>query len=120
IDVSAQTLRDVKFREKFRGYHPDDVDEFLEQVAEGITYLQGRLREAQEGAGDAAEPGAPVANNEALRRTLALAQRTAELAVEEARHEAERIQSQARQHADSIVSRAEDAARRTVEETNAR
>ena len=121
MDVSAQTLREVKFREKFRGYHPDDVDEFLEQVAEGITYLQGRLHEAQEGAGfDPSDPDAPIENNEALRRTLVLAQRTAELAVQEARHEAERIQSQARQHAETIVSRAEDAARRTVEETNTR
>ena len=121
MDVSAQTLRDVKFREKFRGYHPDDVDEFLEQVAEGITYLQGRLREAQESAGfDPSDPDAPIENNEALRRTLVLAQRTAELAVQEAHHEAERIQSQARQHADTIVSRAEEAARRTVEETNTR
>jgi len=121
MDVSAQTLREVKFREKFRGYHPDDVDEFLEQVAEGITYLQGRLREAQQSAGfDPADPDAPIENNEALRRTLVLAQRTAELALQEARHEAERIQSQAKQHAETIVSRAEDAARRTVEETNAR
>lgn len=121
MDVSAQTLRDVKFREKFRGYHPDDVDEFLEQVAEGITYLQGRLREAQEGAAfDPSDPDAPIENNEALRRTLVLAQRTAELAVQEAHHEAGRIQAQARQHAETIVSRAEEAARRTVEETNAR
>jgi len=119
MDVSAQTLRDVKFREKFRGYHPDDVDEFLEQVAEGITYLQGRLREAQ-GTGDPANPDAPIQNNEALRRTLVLAQRTADLALQEARHEAERVQAQAKQHAETIVSRAEEAARRTVEETNAR
>lgn len=119
MDVSAQTLRDVKFREKFRGYHPDDVDEFLEQVAEGITYLQGRLREAQ-GTGDPSDPDAPIQNNEALRRTLVLAQRTADLALQEARHEAERVQVQAKQHAETIVSRAEEAARRTVEETNAR
>ena len=119
MDVSAQTLRDVKFREKFRGYHPDDVDEFLEQVAEGITYLQGRLREAQ-GTADPADPDAPIQNNEALRRTLVLAQRTADLALQEARHEAERVQAQAKQHAETIVTRAEEAARRTVEETNAR
>ena len=49
-----------------------------------------------------------------------LAQRTAQLAVQEARHEAERIQSEARVRAETIVSGAEDAARRTVEETNER
>jgi DivIVA domain-containing protein len=124
LEMSAETLRDVKFREKFRGYHPDDVDEFLEQVAEGIEYLHGKLRTAQQTAGGAepADPSSPAAieNDEALRRTLVLAQRTAQLAVQEARHEAERIQSEARARAEAVMSRAEEAARRTVEETNER
>jgi cell division initiation protein len=35
VDVSPQTIRQVEFREKLRGYHQDDVDEFLERVAAG-------------------------------------------------------------------------------------
>jgi DivIVA domain-containing protein len=33
MDLTPQTLRDVEFREKLRGYHPDDVDDFLEEAA---------------------------------------------------------------------------------------
>ena len=36
MEVSPKVLRDVQFREKIRGgYHPEDVDEFLEQAAVG-------------------------------------------------------------------------------------
>jgi cell division initiation protein len=42
MEVSPKTLREVEFREKMRGYHPEDVDQFLEQVAAGIEVLQDR------------------------------------------------------------------------------
>jgi DivIVA domain-containing protein len=118
MDVSAQTLREVEFREKLRGYHPDDVDEFLERVAAGIEYLQDRLRQATERA-QRAEAKATDSNDseDALKRTLVLAQRTAEMAVKEARQEAERIAAGARAEANAIVAQAEDMARRTIEET---
>ncbi|MDQ1442104.1 MAG: cell division initiation protein, partial [Acidimicrobiaceae bacterium] len=48
MDVSPKTLREVEFREKMRGYHPEDVDQFLERVAAGIEVLQDRLRQAIE------------------------------------------------------------------------
>ena len=116
MDVSAQTLREVEFREKLRGYHPDDVDEFLERVAAGIEFLQERLREATERAVRAEQRVAEGGDDDALKRTLVLAQRTAELAVQEAREEADRIQSGARAEALTIVARAEELARRTIEE----
>ena len=47
MEVSPKTLREVEFREKMRGYHPEDVDHFLEQVAAGIEVLQDRLRQAE-------------------------------------------------------------------------
>jgi cell division initiation protein len=118
MDVSAQTLREVEFREKLRGYHPDDVDEFLERVAAGIEYLQDRLRQATERAQRAeARAAESTDGDDALKRTLVLAQRTAELAVSEARQEADRIAASARAEAQAIVSQAEEMARRTIEET---
>ena len=49
MEVSPKVLRDVQFREKMRGgYHPEDVDEFLEQAAVGIEEMQDRLRDATE------------------------------------------------------------------------
>src|SRR5688572_27475741 len=118
MDVSAQTLREVQFREKLRGYHPDDVDEFLERVAAGIEYLQDRLRQAVERS-QRAEQRVAESNDgdDALRRTLVLAQRTAELAVQEAREEAERIAASARAEARAIVHQAEEVARRAIEES---
>lgn len=118
MDVSAQTLREVEFREKLRGYHPDDVDEFLERVAAGIEYLQDRLRQAVERAQRAESRAAEtVEGDDALKRTLVLAQRTAEMAVREAKQEADRIAASARAEANAIVAQAEDMARRTIEET---
>ncbi len=36
MDFSADQVREAQFRDRVRGYNPDDVDAFLEQVARGI------------------------------------------------------------------------------------
>ncbi len=121
MDVSPKTLREVEFREKMRGYHPEDVDQFLERVAAGIEVLQDRLRQAIERA-QRAEQAATEAggNDDALRRTLLLAQRTADLAVQEAREQAARIVTTAEQQAQSVVSDADQRVRTVVTEAEAR
>jgi cell division initiation protein len=117
MDVSPKTLREVEFREKMRGYHPEDVDQFLERVAAGIEVLQDRLRQALERAqraeGQLSEAGG---TDEALRRTLVLAQRTADLAVQEAREQAARILAGAEQQAQAVLAEAEDRAHRAHED----
>jgi len=118
MEVSPKTLREVEFREKMRGYHPEDVDQFLEQVAAGIEVLQDRLRQAvdraQRAEAAASESGG---TDETLRKTLVLAQRTADMAVQEAREQAARILGSAEQQAQAILAEAEDRGRRTLEET---
>lgn len=118
MEVSPKTLREVEFREKMRGYHPEDVDQFLEQVATGIEVLQDRLRQAVERA-QRAEAAATESGgaDETLRKTLVLAQRTADMAVQEAREQASRILASAEQQAQSILAEAEERGRRTLEET---
>lgn len=118
MEVSPKTLREVEFREKMRGYHPEDVDHFLEQVAAGIEVLQDRLRQAVERA-QRAETAASESggSDDTLRRTLVLAQRTADMAVAEAREQAARILASAEQQAQSIVAEAEQQGRRTLEDT---
>ena len=117
MEVSPKTLREVEFREKMRGYHPEDVDHFLEQVAAGIEVLQDRLRQAVERA-QRAEAAASDAGgaDDTLRKTLVLAQRTADLAVQEAREQAARILASAEQQAQAILGEAEERARRTMED----
>ena len=47
MELTPKVFRDVQFREKLRGgYHPEDVDEFLEQAAVGVEELTERLRQA--------------------------------------------------------------------------
>jgi DivIVA domain-containing protein len=121
MDVSPKTLREVEFREKMRGYHPEDVDQFLERVAAGIEVLQDRLRQAIERA-QRAEQAATEAggNDDALRRTLLLAQRTADLAVQEAREQAAGIVTAAEQQAQSLVGDADQRVRTVVTEAEGR
>jgi cell division initiation protein len=117
MDVSPKTLREVEFREKMRGYHPEDVDHFLEEVAAGLEVLQDRLRQAVERA-QRAEAAAAEAegSDETLRKTLVLAQRTADMAVQEARDQAARILAGAEQQAQAILADAEERGRRTHED----
>jgi cell division initiation protein len=118
MEVSPKALREVEFREKMRGYHPEDVDHFLEQVAAGIEVLQDRLRQAvdraQRAEAAAAEAGG---TDDTLRKTLVLAQRTADLAVQEAREQASRILASAEQQAQAILADAEERGRETLEDT---
>jgi cell division initiation protein len=120
MEVSPKTFREVEFREKMRGYHPEDVDQFLEQMATAVEAINERLQQADERVHQAdervqrAEAAAAEAGNsdETLRRTLVLAQRTADLAVQEAREQASQLVASAEQQAQGIMSEAEDRARR--------
>jgi DivIVA domain-containing protein len=130
MEVSAKTIREVEFREKLRGYHQEDVDEFLEQVAAVVEQLTNRLQEAEARAGSprpaAAAPSTrPPADlegesaEETLRRTLVLAQRTADLAVQEAREEADRIIAEAEQQGRLVMADAEAEMRAEVDRLTA-
>lgn len=117
MDVSPRTLREVEFREKLRGYHPEDVDEFLERVAAGLEILQERLRQATERAVRAEQRAAETTEgDDAMRRTLVLAQRTADLAVQEAREQAARLVDEAEAQSQAVRAEAAEHARRTIED----
>lgn len=117
VDVSPQTIRQVEFREKLRGYHQDDVDEFLERVAAGLEILQERLRQATERAVRAEQAaGERREDDDSLRRTLVLAQRTADLAMKEAKEQAARLLQEAENEAASVTAEAEAEARRMTDE----
>lgn len=117
MDVSAETIRQVEFREKLRGYHQDDVDEFLERMAAGLEILQERLREVTDRAVRSEQQARDLSEGEeALRRTLVLAQRTADLAVQEANEQAARIVESASAQGHSILVNAEEEARRKARE----
>jgi DivIVA domain-containing protein len=117
IEVSARTLREVEFREKLRGYNQDDVDEFLERAASGVELLHDRLRQAMERAMRAEQRVSDLPDDDdALRRTLVLAQRTADMAVKESQQQARETLVNAQAQARTMVVEAEERARRTTEE----
>ena len=104
IEVSARTLREVEFREKLRGYNQDDVDEFLERAAAGVELLHDRLRQAMERAMRAEQRASDLPDDDdALRRTLVLAQRTADMAVKESQQQARETLANAQSEARSMV-----------------
>lgn len=113
MEVAPRTLREVEFREKLRGYNQDDVDEFLERVAAGIEVLQERLRQATERAIRSEQKLTEIPeDDDTLRRTLVLAQRTADMAVKEAQSKASEILANAQNEARSLITEAEESARR--------
>lgn len=108
LDLSPKTLREVEFREKLRGYHPDDVDDFLERVAAGLETLLDRLREANDRANRLeARATDRIDDDDSLKRTLVLAQRTADLAVQEAQESAAQTLAAAEEEARALLARAE-------------
>jgi|SRR5947199_8143628 len=117
MDLSPQSLREVTFREKLRGYATDDVDDFVEQVAAGLEILLERLHQTMDRAVRAERRAAEVGEgDEAMRRTLVLAQRTADLAIQEAREQAGRIVEEAQAEAQAIRAEAADDARAVIED----
>ena len=147
MDVTPQLLHDVEFREAKRGgYNTQDVDEFLERLAVGIERQDAQLREARQRA-EAAEARLAEAEqriveaerragetsdaDETLKRTLVLAQRTADAAIREAEEQAATTLAAAQEQSTRMLAEAQDAtakaraeaeeeARRGTEEARAR
>jgi DivIVA domain-containing protein len=116
MEVTPKTLREVEFREKMRGYHPEDVDHFLEEVAVGVESLLERLRQAIDRAQRAEATASDNGGDDTIRKTLILAQRTADMAVQEAREQASRLLGGAEQQAQAILAEAEERGRRMLDD----
>lgn len=133
MDVTLQQIEQQVFSEKFRGYDPDQVDEFLEQVGATLARLRDELKVQTERAQRAetaaaqlrerAEQAAPEPSPAATEgdeiaqatSTLALAKRTADAALAEARADAERIVRDATTERDALLHRAQEDAKAEFE-----
>ncbi|MGQ0830163.1 MAG: DivIVA domain-containing protein [Microthrixaceae bacterium] len=131
MDVTPQLLHDVEFREAKRGgYNTQDVDEFLERLAVGLERQDAALKEARQRL-EAAETRAAdaerrasqfseaSASEETIKRTLVLAQRTADAAIREAEEEAARTLSSARAESERLLSEAQQSSARAHAEAEA-
>ncbi|RMH77286.1 MAG: DivIVA domain-containing protein [Actinomyces sp.] len=109
MDALNALFENIEFSERWRGYDPAEVDAYVERVARAAALVQGRLRELQQRveAAEARLAGGGGETEETLKRTLVLAQRTADAAVAEARATAEALVAEARERAERLVGEAE-------------
>src|SRR5437879_689652 len=111
MELTPQQLCDVEFSEQWRGYRRDQVDDFIERVPAAVADLQGRLRKMTERAVRAEQHAQEsVEADGAARRTLVLAQRTADATVAEAKETATRIVAHAQEQARVVMLTAETSA----------
>ena len=130
---SLDSLRTVEFRQTLRGYHIDDVDEYLERVAVDAEALQEQVRQAGERLRQAAEriaqlegmlqesqlqpQGAAPVSDDTLQRTLLLAQKFVDQTQAEAEAQARVLVSDAEDRARRVLNDAEQRAKSVTEDT---
>lgn len=135
---ALDNLRTVEFRQTLRGYHIDDVDEYLERVAVEAEALQEQLRQSaermrqaterivqleqqpQQAPKQAASPQSTGATEDTLQRTLLLAQKFVDQTHAEAEAQARVTIDEAQQRGRAIIGEAEEQARKLVEESEQR
>jgi DivIVA domain-containing protein len=134
LDAVSPTPHDIQtkeFRESFRGYNQDDVDAFLDELAEEIARLtqesqrlrvqvaalQQEVARAREGAPPAMafEPHDKDEAREEAKRALAAAQSAAEALLQEARAQADEVIAEAERKAADAERNVADAERRAEE-----
>jgi cell division initiation protein len=126
MDLTARVLHEAEFREAKRGgYNTQDVDEFLERLAIAVDRQDAALREARSRLAAAEQhaaeaehrleelerrgPGPASDADETLKRTLVLAQRTADAAIREAEERAARMVAAAEDEAARLLADAHEA-----------
>lgn len=115
--MRPEDVRATRFREGWRGYDEDEVDDFMSRVGHALQVLTTERDEAVARAEELARDAQDVMENERLlRRTLLTAERTAEETVQRAEAEAERILSEARAEAERLRIEAHDRARRELQQ----
>lgn len=108
MDVSARTIHEKQFHDAWRGYSQEEVDDFLDRIAETVDRLQRenhsltqRIRELDQAVSTSRD------TEEMLKKTLVTAQKASEEAIASAKAKAEQLITEAEQR----VTRANDEAK---------
>ena len=116
MEITPRELRDVEIREAFRGYSRDEVNELLERAAATLDAANERVQQMTERLNTAqSETGHTRETEDILHRTLLLAQRAADEAVNEATAKARQMVDDAEIQARRTIADAESDARRRGE-----
>ncbi len=98
IDIEQKT-----FRVALRGYAEEEVDQFLDEIVVAIREYERQLRDANERVAVLEEQlEANRETEERIKKTLLIAQRTADQVVQEARGEAQQVLAEARSKASEV------------------
>src|SRR5580765_2374169 len=116
MEITPRALRDVEIREAFRGYSRDEVNELLERAAATLEAANERVQQMTERLNTAqSETGHTRETEDILHRTLLLAQRAADEAVNEAAAKARQMVDDAEIQSRRLIADAEADARRRGE-----
>lgn len=111
MDISSSLSGTKEFRIVKRGYDPDEVDAFLDQIALGVAELKRKAAEATDRAAavPAGDPvAAPSMSTDEIQRALVLAQRAADEEVRKATAEGEALVVEARERAADLLRRVDE------------
>ena len=110
MELTARDIHEKQFHDAWRGYNQEEVDDFLDRVAESFDLIQrenaavlGRVRELEQALTTSRE------TEEMLKKTLVSAQQAAEEAI-----------AKAQQKADALIADAEQRSARAGEEARER
>lgn len=106
MELNANACRSVEFREKRYGYHPADVDVFLEELAVAIEAHLTKTSAVAAASAAALSAAQAAVNDDSIGRTLLLAQRSADTAIRDAEQQAQQIVVDAHEQARQIVANA--------------
>lgn len=107
--ISSQEIRTVTFEKSMRGYRPEDVDSFLQQVADTIDALTKEKEESRKKLYILAQKIEEYRKDEDnLKTALLNAQRMGENVIHEAKQKAEEIIRKARIGAEDITRQAHE------------
>lgn len=117
MDLTARDIHEKQFHDSWRGYDQEEVDDFLDKVAEA---LDTALRERETFRRRASELEQAVATSrdteEMLKKTLVTAQQAAEEAIGKAKAKADALVAEAGERAESANREANDRIKSLEEE----
>lgn len=127
MTLTPQNIVDQSFSLKFKGYDADEVDSFLDRVADQLNELLRNRDELTERLRRAESDPSSGQSESLLSRTLLVAQRSADdtiadaerraaSLVEEAERESSRALEEARQHAEEVRAEADRTAAEILED----
>lgn len=110
MDLTARDIHEKQFHDAWRGYNQEEVDDFLDRVAEVLDRVQRENQTLQTRVNELDQAvSASRDTEEMLKKTLVSAQQAAEEAI-----------STAKAKASDLITEAEDRARRSIEEATQR